>query len=97
MNNEIAELNANLQRGEAIWQETKGFIDQKQGEIRQLTDACARIEQKNYQVSNKAREAKQLAENLASVKREKDEVERLITSVTTSPFLEDKKSGETLA
>jgi SOS response regulatory protein OraA/RecX len=84
-------------KGEVIWQETKGFIEQKQEEIRRLTDDCARIEQKNYQISNKAREAKQLAENLSRVKKEKEDIEKIITSFTTSPFLEDKKSGETLA
>ena len=97
VNNRIAELNANLMRDEAIFTETKLYIEQKEFEIKKLTDECTRLEQKNYQISNKAREAKTITDNLTRIRKEKEEIEKLITNITTSPFLEDKRSGESMA
>ena len=97
MSERIAELNADMVRDEAIFSNTKDFIEQKEFEIKKLNDDCARLEQKNYQISNKAREAKQITDNLTRVRKEKAEIEQLITNITTSPFLEEKRTGESIA
>jgi len=74
----MAEMRSNLIRDETMFSESKVFIERKQEDIQALSRACEQLSHKNFQTNLRAQQAKELSDDLNSIRAERDQIERSI-------------------
>jgi len=94
VNRRIADVKSNQLRDEAMFNDSRDFVEKKQEEIHNLNKECERLAHDNFKINMRAQQANDLTEDLRDIDLERKKIEEKITRLTSLPFLESNKSGE---
>lgn len=78
-----------------MFSESKQFISRKQSEIQELRRECETLGNNQFQIGLRAVQAKDLSDDLNSLRLERDQLEQSITTITASPFAKNQPGEPT--